>query len=157
MPLMLCNMNTFIFDYVVRQKIQSRNINAYMVEQLPFINPKTFKQPLGNTTLADFIKDNVLHLTYNSLDMQPFARDMGFDGNPFIWDEKDRLHRKSKLDALFFNLYGINEDDANYILSTFPIVKRQDEEQHGRYLTRDLIIAYMRALKAGDTEVIIKI
>jgi hypothetical protein len=89
--------------------------------------------------------------------MQPFAKDMGYDGDPFIWDEKDRRHRKAKLDALFFNLYGINEDDADYILSTFPIVKRQDEAEHGRYLTRDLILAYMRALRAGDTEVIVKV
>jgi hypothetical protein len=54
-------------------------------------------------------------------------------------------------------LYGINEDDADYILSTFPIVKRQDEAEHGRYLTRDLILTYMRALKAGDTDVIVTV
>ena len=35
--------------------------------------------------------------------------------------------------------------------------KKHDEAEHGRYLTRDLILAYMRALKAGDTEVIVKV
>jgi hypothetical protein len=103
--------------------------------------------------VADFIKDHVLHLTYTAHDMQPFARDMGYDGAPFVWDEDDRRHRRAKLDALFFNLYGINEHDADYILSTFPIIRKQDEAEHGRFLTRDLILAYMRALKAGDTDV----
>lgn len=151
------NISSFAMDYIARQKVQSTHMNWYIVEQLPVIPPDMFKQPLGKTTVAEFIKDHVLHLSYTAWDMQPFAKDMGYDGEPFIWDEEDRRHRKAKLDALFFNLYGINEDDADYILSTFPIVKRQDEAEHGRYLTRDLILSYMRALKAGDTDVIVKV
>ena len=47
-------------------------------------------------------------------------------------------------------------DDASYILSTFPIIQRQDEaEFDGRYRTKDLILAYMNALTAGDTESLI--
>lgn len=155
-PLLNANLASFVFDYVSRQKIQSTAMNWYIVEQLPIIPPDTFKQPLGKTTVAEFIKEHVLHLTYTAWDMQPFAKDMGYDGEPFTWDEEDRRHRMAKLDALFFNLYEISEDDADYILSTFPIVRRHDEKEHGRFLTRDLILAYMRALKAGDTEVIVK-
>ena len=88
--------------------------------------------------------------------MEPFAKDLGYDGDPFVWDEDDRRHRKAKLDALFFNLYGIGEDDADYILSTFAIIQKQDEKKFGCYLTCDLILAYMRALKVGDTDVIVK-
>ncbi len=86
------------------------------------------------------------------------AQDMGYGGDPFIWDEEDRRHRKAKLDALFFNLYEISEEDAAYIMDTFPIVQRHDEEAFdGRYYTKDLILAYMKALKAGDTEAKIKL
>lgn len=153
----LANLNSFCFDYIARQKIQGQHLNWYIVEQIPVIPPEVFKQPLGKTTVADFIKGHVLNLTYTAWDMQPFAKDIGYDGEPFIWDEGDRRHRMAKLDALFFNLYGINEDDTDYILSTFPIVKRHDEEEYGRFLTRDLILAYMRALKAGDTDIVVKI
>jgi len=156
-PLILSNLSSIVFDYISRQKIQGTHMTWYNVEQLPVIAPETFEQLLGKNTVAEFIKEQVLHLTYTAWDMQPFAKDMGYDGEPFIWDEEDRIHRMAKLDALFFNLYEINEDDADYILSTFPIVKRHDEEKHGRYLTRDLILAYMRALKAGDTEVIVSV
>ena len=55
----------------------------------------------------------------------------------------------ARLDAIFMRLYGLSEDDASYVLSTFPIVKKQDEAAHGRYRTRDLIISYMRLLEAG--------
>ncbi|MEX0999696.1 MAG: restriction endonuclease [Thermodesulfobacteriota bacterium] len=155
--LILSNLASFMFDYVTRQKIQATNMTWYSVEQLPVIQPEMFEQKLGKRTIAEFIKEHVLHLTYTAWDMQPFAKDMGYDGDPFIWHEEDRRHRMAKLDALFFNLYEINEDDADYILSTFPIVKRRDEEKHDCYLTRDLILAYMRALKAGDTEVIVSV
>ena len=72
-------------------------------------------------------------------------------GPPFEWDEEDRRHLRARLDALYFHLYGLNRDDAAYVLDTFPIVRRQDEAQFGSYRTRDLILAYMNALAAGDT------
>ncbi|MFP3942233.1 MAG: hypothetical protein ACLF0P_18210, partial [Thermoanaerobaculia bacterium] len=68
------------------------------------------------------------------------------------WDEDDRRHRMARLDALFFRLYGIARDDAAYILDQFPIVQREDEQTHGRYLTRDLILAYLNAVGVGDLE-----
>lgn len=58
----------------------------------------------------------------------------------------------ARLDALFFHLYGIDRNDADYILNTFPIVRAEDEGEFGRFLTRDLILAYMNAVAAGDLE-----
>ena len=84
--------------------------------------------------------------------MAPFARDLGYKGPPFIWNDEERRHLRARLDALYFHLYGLSKEDAEYILSTFPIVQREDEAQFGSYRTRDLILAYMNALEAGDTE-----
>ena len=106
-------------------------------------------------TALELVRDHVLRLTYTAHDMAPFAHDLGYDGPPFIWDEEQRRHLRARLDALYFHLYGINRDDADYILSTFPIVKREDEAQFGSYRTRDLILAYINALAAGDTETIV--
>jgi hypothetical protein len=36
--------------------------------------------------------------------------------------------------------------------STFPIVEREENAAHGRYLSRDLCLAYMSALAAGDPD-----
>ena len=33
--------------------------------------------------------------------------------------------------------------------------RRQDDTQFGRYRTRDLILAYMNALSAGDVETVV--
>jgi hypothetical protein len=77
---------------------------------------------------------------------------MGYDGPPFKWDEERRFHLQRQLDALFFILYGLDRDEADYVLSTFPIVKRQDEAAFGRYRSRDLILAYMAAYAAGNLD-----
>ena len=59
----------------------------------------------------------------------------------------------AQIDALMFRLYGLTDPaDVKYILSTFPIIRRQDEKAFGAYRTRDLILAYMRAHDAGDVD-----
>ncbi|WP_261090221.1 hypothetical protein, partial [Streptococcus mitis] len=57
-------------------------------------------------------------------------------------------------DAIYFYLYGITErDDVRYIYSTFPIVEREETAIYGgRYRSRDLCLAYMSALAAGDPD-----
>jgi len=156
-PLFVANLNSMALDYVLRQKLQGLNLNLYIVEQLPLIRPEQFEQTLGKTRIADFVRGEVLRLSYTAHDLAPFARDLGYDGAPFKWDEDDRRHRLARLDALFFHLYGINRDDAAYILDTFPIVREQDTKAHGRYLTKELILAYMNAVTAGDFTTIVQV
>ena len=89
--------------------------------------------------------------------MAPFARDLGYHDPPFVWIQEERRHLRARLDALCFHLYGLSREDASYVLDTFPIVRKQDEAAFGRYRTRDLILAYMNALAAGDTETVVAV
>jgi len=72
--------------------------------------------------------------------MQPFARDLGYDGPPFVWDDERRFIMRCELDALYFHLYGIERDDVDYIMETFPIVRRKDEAAYGEYRTKRTIL-----------------
>ena len=146
------NLNCLCVDFIVRQKAQGTHLNWYIVEQLPVVADGDYDRQFGNATARELVREHVLRLTYTANDMIPFARDLGYDGPPFIWDVEERRHLRARLDALYFHLYGLSRDDAGYILSTFPIVQREDEAQFGTYRTRDLILAYMNALAAGDTE-----
>ena len=58
--------------------------------------------------------------------MAPFARDLGDDGPPFRWDVERRAQLRAELDACFFHLYGLDRDDTEYVLGTFPIANRKD-------------------------------
>ncbi len=151
---LMANLNSLCIDFVARQKAQGTHLNWYIVKQLPVIASDTYARQFGNTTARDLVRDHVLRLTYTAHDMAPFARDLGYDGPPFIWNEEERRHLRARLDTLYFHLYGLDRDDVAYVLDTFPIVRRQDEAEFGRYLTRDLILAYMNALAAGDAETV---
>ncbi|UNM08235.1 MAG: N-6 DNA methylase [Planctomycetales bacterium] len=74
---------------------------------------------------------------------QPYANndDLVVDGHieevatpftipPYRWDEARRFLLRCELDAAYFHLYGIQRDDVDYIMDTFPIVKRKDEAQY---------------------------
>ena len=151
-PLLLANLNSFVFDYVTRQKVQGQHLNLYIVEQLPVVPEAALEAKIGRHAIASFVRKQVLHLSYTAEDLRPSAVDLGFGGDPLPWDNEDRRHRMARLDALFFQLYGIERTDADYILNQFPIVRADDEREFGRFLTRDLILAYMSAIAAGDLQ-----
>ncbi len=165
--LLLANMNSILLDFIARSKVHSTSMNWFLLEQFPVIAPETFAtHTFGPRTAAEVIKPAVLELTYTAHDMATFARDMGYvDDNgdvlpPFPWDEERRLRLRAKLDAVFFHLYGIfdagnreqSRDDISYIYSSFPIVERQEMAAHGRYLSRDLALAYCNTLAAGHPD-----
>ena len=151
--LLLANLNTLAFDFIARQKAQSTHLNWYILEQLPVITPEHFEATIGGVKIADFIREQVLHLSYTAHDIAPFARDLGYDGPPFVWDGADRRRRCAALDALFMHLYGLNEDDAAYILDTFPIVREQDIAAFGDYRMQRLILEGMARIKAGALKI----
>lgn len=164
LTLLLGNLCAIICDYVARQKIQSRNLNKYILEQLPCVPPTTYdKVSFGPKFAREIVNDAVMELTYTAKDMAPFAADMGYvdeDGKvkpPFLWNEERRLHLKAKLDAVYFHLYGItNRDDVRYIYSTFPIVEREEFDASNEYRSRDLCLHYMNALSAGHPDAIVQ-
>ncbi len=152
-PLLVANLNALALDYVARQKVQGTTLNLFIVEQLPLVPPDGFKHRFGPRAAEEIIREDVLHLTYTAHDMASFARDHGCHAQPFSWDEEERLRRRARLDALFFLLYGLARDEAEYVLSTFPIVQREETQKYGRFRSRDLILGYLGALAAGVTDV----
>ena len=158
--LLAANLNATVFDYVTRQKVQGQTLNLFIVEQLPVVPARYYETIcFGPKTAGQVVRDGVLELTYTAHDMAPFARDMGYVDEvgqvkpPFSWNEERRLYLRSKLDAVFFHLYGVtNRDDVRYIYSTFPIVERQETNTYGRFYSRDLCLAWVNALAAGEPD-----
>ena len=149
---LLANLNSFALDYIARQKVQATHLTWYIIEQLPVIAPADYDRRFGINTAREVIHDHVLRLTHTACDMAPFGRDLGHNGPPFFWDDDERRHLRARLDAIYFHLYGLSRDEVAYVLDTFPIVRREDENLFGHYRTRALILAYMNALAAGDTD-----
>jgi hypothetical protein len=136
--------NSMVFDYASRQKIGSTDMTFSIWKQLPVLRPESISPFEG------WISRRVLELTYTAYGMASFARDLGDEGAPFRWDEERRAVMRAELDALFFHLYGINRDDVDYIMETFPIVRRKDEAEYGTYRTKERVLEiYDRMAEAG--------
>ena len=141
------NFNSLIFDFVARQKVGGTSLSFFILRQLPVIPPETY-------TEADikFISTHVLELVYTAWDMQPFAKDMGYDGEPFIWDEQRRAILRAELDAYYAKLYGLTRDELRYILDpadvygddfpseTFRVLKNKGINKYGEYRTQRLVL-----------------
>ena len=128
---------------MARQKVGGTHITYGLLKQFPVIPHRTYLQPAewsASETRGSWIRCRVLELTYTACDLVPFGRDCGHNGPPFRWDEARRFLLRCELDAAFLHLYGINRDDAAYILDTFPVVRKKDETGHGEYRTKRVIL-----------------
>jgi hypothetical protein len=165
---LLANLNSFVLDFAVRTKVGGSHLSSFILRQLPILEQATYCAASnldGRKSVGGWISERVLELTYTAWDLEPFARDVvpalgdhpyarlvtrdsslvtGHESigrlPPFRWDEDRRFLLRCELDAAYFHLYGIARDDVDYILETFPIVKRKDLKAHGEYRTRRVIL-----------------
>jgi len=122
----LANLNSFVFDYVARQKVGAVDLNFFIVEQLPTLLPDAYsdKCPWNKKqTLEEWISERVLKLSCTAEDMIPLAKACSFKGSRgdgvHIWKESERFTLRAELDAAYFHLYQVEREDAEYMLSTF--------------------------------------
>ncbi|MBW2119305.1 MAG: N-6 DNA methylase, partial [Deltaproteobacteria bacterium] len=143
MVCLLANMNSFIGDYFVRQKTSQPSLPIGVIHESVFLPPGYYSRDVPwckNTPLADWITKRVLELSYNAWDLEDFAKDHGYKGPPFRWDEERRFLIRCELDAAFFHLYGVKEDQLDYIMNTFPTVRHKDLKRYGEYRTKKTIL-----------------
>ncbi len=146
----LCaNLSSVILDYAARQKVGGLHLKYNVFRQLPVLFPSAFEGEAfwsRPQTLRHWLLPRILELTYTAWDLQPFARDCGDDGPPFIWDPDRRIRLQCELDAAFFHLYGLSRDDADYILGTFEVLARAETRTHGEFRTRRVVLECYDAL-----------
>jgi hypothetical protein len=145
--LLIGNFNSLIFDFVTRQKIGATDFSYFILKQLPVLPPESYTQEN-----IEFIAPRVLEVVYTAWDMQPFALDMGYDGEPFIWNSNRRAILRAELDAYYAKLYGLTRDELRYILDpadiygadfpseTFRVLKNNEIKQFGEYRTQRLVL-----------------
>ena len=166
---LLGSLNSFVFDFVARQKISGIHLPFFTMNQTAVLPPDTYSD-----ALLEFMVPRVLELLYTGDDLRDFARGCGWDGPPFRWDEERRFLLRCELDAAFFHLYTPAEANGEWpparrsagcpvdetteqladlkrhfpttrdgvacILGTYPGVRREDEANHGEYRTKRVIL-----------------
>ncbi|WP_250435396.1 DNA methyltransferase [Caballeronia sp. ATUFL_F2_KS9A] len=149
------NFGSLVTDYVERCKLGGTNLTFQYLFQLPILPPSAYSE-----LDFDFIVPRVLELTYTSYSMAPFARDLGYEGAPFAWDDVRRAQLRAELDAWYAFAYGLARDELRYVLDpadvmgpdypseTFRVLKSTEERKFGEYRTRRLVLSAYDALFA---------
>lgn len=152
---LLANLSALPLDYVARQKISGSHLTQFGLEQFPIIPPTAYTE----ADLA-FIVPRVLELTYTSHALAPFARDLGYDGAPFAWNEDRRAQLRAEIDARYALAYGLTRDNLRYVLDpkdvmgadypseTFRVLQKNEIAKYGEYRTQRLILAAYDELMA---------
>jgi hypothetical protein len=153
--LLVANWTSIAFDYVTRQKIGGTSMTYFYLKQLPVLPPSDYESPAlwdRHKRMTAWIRSRLLELAFSAHDLTALATDLGGETPPFHWNPERRALLRAELDAAYFHLYGVDRDDVDYILDTFPIVRRKDEARYGEYRTKRLILEIYDAMaKAIDT------
>jgi hypothetical protein len=135
--------NSFPTDYVFRLKSSGAHASFFLLRQLPIPRRDVISERAPwnpGETVIDWVGSRVLELTYTAWALSAYARECGYEGAPFRWDDSRRFMIQSELDAAFFHLYGLSRDDTDYVMDSFPIVRRTDEKIYGEYRTKRVIL-----------------
>lgn len=150
--LILAQMNSLVLDFVARQKVAGLHLNFIYAKQLPLLPPTAFNRvcPWALAERVDeWVTQRVALLSCTSQSMRPMAEELLGRDRVFSWDHAERAAAMAELDAAMFHLFGILRDDVDYIMETFPIVKRKDMAAFGSYRTKDLILEIFDAMQAA--------
>ena len=151
LALLIAQYNSFALDYILRQFLSQPSIPQGTFGQLPTLPPEAFERLdalVGNG--ADWVVDRVAILVGSGTEMHPLVRELGRDDLlPVEWAQERRAACRVELDAAIFLLFDIERGDVEYIMDTFPIVKRKDEAAFGTYRTKELILEAYDAMQAA--------
>ncbi|MCG6568148.1 hypothetical protein [Tessaracoccus sp. ZS01] len=148
---LIAYLSSFALDFVARPKIGGVHLNFFIANQLAVPHPQALAGSTGwCADLGTWIDRRVAYLIGHGADLAA-----ALQVSPQTFDSELRSFVRGELDAAFFHLLDITREDIDYIMETFPIVKRKDIVVHGAFRTKELILeaydAIQSAIDAGQS------
>lgn len=153
---LLCNLNSLVHDFVVRQKVGGSNMSFYLVQQFPVLSPDRY-----STEEIDFVGQRCAELIHTTDALRDFSFDLQRSTTRSAWNPDVRHRIQCELDAFYAIKYGLARNELRYVLDptdvmgddypseTFRVLKNNEVRQFGEYRTRRLVLeAYDRLTAA---------
>ena len=127
-------LSSMVVDYALRQKLGGTNLTYNYMQQLP--------------VSADFATRSVVPgcgsaWVERKVDLL----------NSWIGDARTRTTYRAELDGYCFHAYGLDREQVEHVLDTFPVLRRKEESQFGEFRTKRLILdAYDAMTVAVETD-----
>lgn len=136
--------NSFAMDFLARKKV-SLTMSFTVLDSLPFPRRK------GIEPWAKTLVPLALQLSATGSEMTPYWNAMAQEGwvrpvppdtqSAGIVDEAQRMLTRAEIEALVArDVFGLSREELEYILTTFPVAQRYEEERFGEFRTRRLIL-----------------
>ena len=155
--LVAANMNSMPLDWAARLSVGGVNLSFFIVKQLPVLPPDAYLEEAGcGSRYVELIVPRVLELIYTGHELEGFAADLGYHGQPFLWDEPRRHRLQCELDALFSRMYRLARADLAWILdsrspgTSFPSLKQHELKRFGEYRTQRYVLKAFDQLSKGE-------
>ncbi|WP_395515535.1 Eco57I restriction-modification methylase domain-containing protein [Pseudorhizobium flavum] len=139
--LFLSMFNSVPYDYLLRQKFYGANFTKSMLLQT-FVVSRAVVTPYEAKLL-----DAVAALTNTSESVEGFCRLLGRD-HLCVNDTKERIELRAWIDALYFDLFGFDADEVEYVFDTFPIWRDKSTEAWGSFYEKERTLAIFAKLKS---------
>jgi hypothetical protein len=151
--LLVSSLNSYIVDYVAKQKISGMNISHYILRQMPIPAPEKFDEIyIGSTPVKNLITDRASELVYTSTDLDDFGSKIG-EETPFNFTELNKSRRATRIDleALLCIVYGLNQSQIKHIYDSFDQVKSSEYEKYGEYRLKNEVQEKVTSLQQRVT------
>jgi len=154
---LLGNLGALVLDFVARVKVGGTHLTYGYLKQFPILPPDSY----SDADLS-FIVPRVLELTYSAYDLKSWADDLGYTGQPFVFDPERRAVLRAELDAYYARLYSLTRDELRYILDpsdvmgadypseTFRVLKNNEIKEFGEYRTARLVLREFDRMALAD-------
>lgn len=141
-PMYVAVANSLVVDFVARQRVLGKKLALNILDSLPIA-----RFPARNA-LGDWLATATLLLTCTSQEMAGLWREQEGDGwsapTPVpvgIADPETRRLLRARVDAVVArDVYGLQRDDLESIIGTFPQLEGIELKRHGEFLTRRLVL-----------------
>ena len=155
--LVLANMNSLPLDWAARFSVGGTNMNFFIVKQFPVLAPETYlEETSSGFKYAELIVPRSLELIYTAHDLDSFARDLGYTGGPFSWNDQRRHCLRCELDAIFAHMYQLDRSEIEWILDppapsfSFSVLKNNETKEFGEYRTQRYVLYGYDQLSNGE-------
>ncbi|CCC41957.1 Eco57I restriction-modification methylase domain-containing protein [Haloquadratum walsbyi] len=136
-------LNSYVLDFVARQKVGGTNLSQFIIKQLPVPTPEKANQiQLDNNPIRKAILERAEKLIYTGSDLSSIGSELNNDSDPYQFTEPDGKKREEvryELEALICHLYGIHSEEFKPLFDSFKQIKQRDQQKYGYYRTRDEI------------------
>jgi hypothetical protein len=140
-------LSSLVVDYDARQR--SNQMAFFVVEQLAVPSPEVLAEHCLwlDSSPRKWLADRVLELTYTSVELAPFARELDFTHPPFRWLPGRRAVLQAEIDAAVLHLYRLTRSQAEWLLESFTVLRKYEEREVGEFRTKRLVLEVFDALE----------